>query len=233
MRQAPPLKVTRNQIEESNSTADGSPLPYAAALFKGALQVYPAAVMLIAGSSTLAGVAGERLASGLGVPSRSIQIIPMSGLPYQDAVDLVIDYFPDPATIGKKTSAVEFEVKMNKVSVEFEVSPDGAYVEEVKGQWAPLKMHIRKHAALSLVQNLKIGTKIESIFSFDRKTSVQVETSIKNKIKLALSGDTRIPGTKRSINVEFYGAGGFKLQDGAVKPVFEGGLVVTVPFDLF
>jgi hypothetical protein len=162
MRQSPPLSVKRDEVEAGNSTSDGQPLPYVAALFKGTRheKAYPGAALLIAGSSTVASMARDRLVNPLGVPSQNIHTIPLSGLPYQDRVDILIDYFPDLAAISKKKSSVEFEVKMDKVSVEFELSPDGAYVEDIKGQWAPLKMHIRKHAAMGLVQNLKIGTKI-------------------------------------------------------------------------
>lgn len=216
----------------SDSTSPGQPLPYVAALFNGTLQAYKSAALLIAGSSTVADAAADRLVNALSVSSQNIHKIPLTGLPYQDKVDIIIDYVPDMALLRKRKSSVEFEVKMKKFDVEFELAPDGAYVEEIKVQWAPLKMHIKSQAMMGLMQNIKIGTKIESIFAFDRETSVKVENSIKNKIKLALSADTRIPGTKRSINVEFYGAGGFKLKDGAVKPVFEGGLMLTVPFDL-
>jgi hypothetical protein len=233
MRQSPPITITENDVRGNDATAAGSPLPYAAAIFNGTLPTYPQAALLVAGSYSVTSRACDLLVNSLGIPGRHVHMIPLSMLPYQNRADIIIDYMPDPIALAKKKSWVEFKVKMDQVDVDFELSPDGAYVEEIKTQWAPLKMHIKRQATMGFVQNLKVGTKIESIFSFDRETSTKVESSIKNKLKLALSGDTRIPGTKKSINVEFYGAGGFKLKDGTVKPVFEGGVMFTVPFDLF
>lgn len=229
MKESPPIKVTGHDL----GTFEGSPLAYVAALFKGTLPSYPAAVLLIAGSSSVAGRAHDRLTNALGVPAYKIQQIPIADRQFQDSVNIVISYFPDPLASGKQKLPVEFKVEWEKVTVEFEVSPDGAYVEEIKAQWAPLKLLIKKHALSGITQNLKVGTKIESLISFDRETSVKIETSIKNKLKLALSADVLFPGTKKTINVEFYGAGGFKLKDGSIKPVFEGGVMLTVPFDLF
>jgi hypothetical protein len=129
-----------------------------------------------------------------------------------------------------------FEFLQNKSTkrlVSFHLSNSNFQISFCEG--IALKMLIKKHAALGLMQNLKVATKLNSSVSFDRQTLAKVETSIKNKLKVALSGDVNIPGTRKSINVEFYGAGGFKykLKDETFKPVFEVGLTLTVPFDLF
>jgi hypothetical protein len=116
-----------------------------------------------------------------------------------------------------------------KFSVDFEVSPDGAYVEEVKAQWDPLKLYLRQRALLAFGQPVAVGTKIVSVFAFDRVASDKVETSVKEKIQVALKvGEA----SNRRVSVELFGAAGLKLQDGSIKPIFEVGVSLSVPFDL-
>lgn len=232
MRQSPPLMISRGDIEGQHSTVPGSPLPYVAALFLPALLTHPDAVILLAGPSPLAGTARDRLAHFLAVPSHKIHIVPLSAPQYTNQIAAIIDYFPEPALFAlPKSSVVEFDTNLQKFKVDFEVSPDGAYVEEVKAQWAPLKFNILAQAPLAAVGvPIKVGTKIVSVFAFDRVTAVNVENSVKNKIEFALKvGEPSL----QQVGVDFYGAAGMKLQDGATKPLFEFGVRLTVPFDLF
>jgi hypothetical protein len=232
MRQSPPLTISRDHIDSPSATIPGSPLFYIASIFQVTLVTHPDAVLLLAGSSSLASAAVGRLTRTLTLPQHKMQIVPLSIPQYTDQISVIIDYYPSP-NVAQGKSCVEFEVDVMKFSVDFEVSPDGAYVEEVKTQWEPLRLYIKVQGNLGLRERIKIATKIVSVFAFDRIASDRVESSVKNKIQLALSADTLIAGTNRTINVEFFGAAGMKLQDGSVKPFFEGGLKLTVPFDLF
>jgi hypothetical protein len=242
MEQSPAIQVKRFQVERGDAINDGMPLPYVASLFKGTLPAWPGAVLLIGGSLGVAKIAQQKLEQSLGVPSNRIEIISIPDPRLNDTVNITISYYPNSSfnnprfNLGNKQPVwVEFEVKPDKVEIEFEFSPDKALLEDIKMDWAPLKMLIKKHTAMGMIQNLKIGAKINSSISFDRETLAKVETSVKEKLKLALSGDVRLPGTNKPINIELYGAGGFKykLNDGTIKPVFEGGVMLTVPFDFF
>jgi hypothetical protein len=237
MTKSPPIQVQRSEVELENATNNGMPLPYIAALFKGTLQAYPEAVLLIGGSLGVAKIAQEKLEGSLGVPLNKIEIISIPDLRFKDKVSIEISYFPDASRSHnvsfKRKVCVEFEVKLDKVELEFEFSPDGALLEEAKINWSPLKALIGRQSSGGLVQNIKLAAKFSSSVSFDRQTLAKVETTIANKMKAVLSADVKIPGTKKLINVEIYGAGGskYKLNDGTSKSVFEGGVMFTVPFD--
>lgn len=237
MTKSQPIQVQRSEVEFENATNNGMPLPYIAALFKGTLQAYPEAVLLIGGSLGVAKIAQEKLERSLGVPLNKIEIISIPDLRFQDKVNIEISYFSDVSrshnVTFKRKVWVEFEVKLDKAELEFEFSPDGALLEEAKINWSPLKALIGRQSSGGLVQNIKLATKFSSSVSFDRQTLAKVETTIANKMKVVMSADVNIPGTKRLINVELYGAGGskYKLNDGTIKSVFEGGVMFTVPFD--
>ncbi len=239
MTKSQPIQVQRSEVELGNATNNGMPLPYIAALFKGTLQAYPGAVLLISGSLGVAKIVQEKLQSSLGVPPNKIEIMSIPDLRLQDKVNIEISYFPDVSrspNVGFFLNIkgwIEFEAKFEKVEMEFEFSPDGALLEEAKINWSPLKVLIGRQSSGGLVQNIKLATKFSSSVSFDRQTLAKVETTIANKMKVALSADVNIPGTKKLINVELYGAGGskYKLNDGTIKSVFEGGVMFTVPFD--
>lgn len=239
MTKSPPIQVQRNQVEFENATTNGMPLPYIAALFKGTLPAYPEAVLLISGSLGVAKIAQDKLERLLGVPLNKIEILSIPDPRLQDKVNIEISYFPDASRSAdvtyslKRKCWIEFEAKLDKVEVEFEFLPDGALLEEAKIEWSPLKALIGRQSSGGLVQNIKLAAKFNSSVSWDRQTLAKVETTITNKMKLALSADVNIPGTKKLINVELYGAGGskYKLNDGTTKNVFEGGVILTVPFN--
>ncbi len=229
MKESPAITVTdqRQDLE----TAPGSKLAYVAALFKGTLPAWPGATLKLAGDGMLAGQLQDRLERSLGVPSGKIRIaqIPNSGFP---KVDISIVYFSGHKGIRKVW--VEFKVADFglPVNVEFEVGPDGAYVEEVKVQFDRLKQEIKKEALRGKVQNIKIVTKIEGLAEFDRERSDKVKEKLKAKIKAGLTANVRLPGTARSINVQLTGALFVKLDEtGKVKPGGEVFLLLTIPFD--
>jgi hypothetical protein len=227
MKESPPLEVNRNEL----GTSDGTPLAYAAALFKGTLPAYPDAVLRIVGNGTVAGMAQERLEGTLGVPKGKVQIFPVVDPRYQDTISIAIVYTPGKA--GKRTVWVGFKLDLDNqyVNVTFEVSPDGAYVEEVGAQLTVLKQTIKKATSGGRVSDIKVATKVEGMAIFDRPTSDRVNLALKAKVKAAISGNVQLPVMKKPINVEFYGAGFSKYQDGKFKPGAEFGLMLTVPFD--
>ena len=230
MRQSVPLAVTRSDIQNADATFPGRPLSFVATIYHGGKIAFPQSVILVAGPAMLASRAADRLATELAVPADRLQIIPLSFPQQQDQVWLIIDFFPDPAVDPSKPAVMTLDVDLMKFSVDMQVSPDGAFVEEVQAQWEPFKLYIKQRAILGLGQKISVGTKIISVFAFDRPASDRVELSVKEKIKLALKADV---GPGRRVQVELFGAAGIKLQDNSVKPLFEAGVLLTVPFDLF
>lgn len=230
MRQSPPLAIPRGEIESPSATTPGKPLPYIAAHFLASMLAYPQAVILLAGPSTLASVARDKLSHSLAVPSNRIQIVPLQFLPYRDQVSAIVDYWPDHTINIARSGAAEFQIDFMKFNVDFDVSPDGAFVEEVMVQWKPLKTYIKLAAVSGLNTRIKVATTIVSVFAFDRPASDRVEFNLKEKIKAGLGVDV---GAARRVNVEFFGAAGIKLQDGSSKPFFEAGAVFSVPLDIF
>lgn len=239
MTKSPPIQVHRNQVDGDDATTNGKPLPYIATLFKGTLQADPGAVLLIGGSLGVAKIVQQKLEGSLGVPPNKIEIASIPDIRLQDRVNITISYSSDVSPASdvkyslKQKGWIEFEAKLDKAEVEFEFSPDGALLEEAKINWSPLKALIGRQSSGGLVQNIKLAAKFSSSVSYDRQTLAKVETTIANKMKAVLSADVNIPGTKKLINVELYGAGGskYKLNDGTSKTVFEGGVMFTVPFD--
>ena len=236
MNQSPAIQVTRKEVESVDATVPGKPLPYVAALFKGTLPAYPNAVLLIGGSLGVARIVQQKLEQPLGIPSNKIEIVSIPDSRLNDTVNISISYYPNSyfnTWTAKQKVWVEFEVKGDAVEIEFEFSPDNVLLEDIKVDWKPLKMLIAKNATGQTIQNITLTTKIKSSVSFDRETLAKVETSIKEKVQVGVSADFRFPGTRKQINIELYGSGGFKYQlnDGKIKPVFEGGVMFTVPFD--
>lgn len=236
------INVTRDEIDAASPAVPGSKLGYAAELFKRIQQVRPDAALLISGNILIAGLAKTKLGNVFGVSPNKIDAVKDLAVQPPNSANIILsfsgnihpNYIPSFVNPNERHKVkAEFKVEWEKVEIEFEVSPDGAFVEEIQAKLQPLKLLIKKHAVAGLSQNyLKIATKIDSVVSFERKTSVRIETELKEKLKLSLSKDILFPGTKKTINVEFYGGGGIKLADGSIKPVFEGGVMLTVPFDL-
>lgn len=226
MKESPALTVARHQL----GTESGDPLPYIAALFKGSLPSWPAATLKITGNGMIAGMAQDRLEQSLGVPRGKTQIAQVFDRQYQDSVNISIVYFPPAAGTRSVWVAFQLDLEQLPISVEFEVSPDGAYVEEVKAEFDKLKAIVKKYASKG-VQNIKIGTKISGTALFDRETSTKVEQALKAKVKALLSADVRLPGMKRAVTIELYGSFFSKFEDGKSKSGIEGGLMLTVPYD--
>jgi len=224
MRESPPIAVARHQL----GTEPGDPLPYIAALFKGSLPSWPAATLKITGNGMIGGMAQDRLERPLGVPRAKIQIAQVFDRQYQDSVNISIVYFPPAAGTQSVWVAFQLDLEQLPISVEFKVSPDGAYVEEVKAEFDKLKAVIKQYASRG-VQKIKIGTTISGTASWDRETSTKVERALEAKVKVLLSADLRLPGMARAITVELYGSFASKFDD--KKPGIEGGLMLTVPYD--
>lgn len=227
MQESPAIVIERSEM----GTHEGSKLAYLAAMIQGTLPVWPKAYVRLAGNGLLAGQAQERLERSLGVPRGAARVDQIHDGKHQDQIGASIVYFP--ATARTRTVWVEFKIDLDAipVNVEFEVSPDGSYVEEVKLQFDRLKAVIRKHAFEGKVQNLKIGTKVEGVAGFDREVSDRIKESIKLKVKAALIADVRLPGTGRTINVQLTGGLIWKHEEGKTKLAGEGMLQLTVPFD--
>lgn len=229
MIESPPLVLSETEVKHDQPGSDGSRSAGVAALFQGTLLAYPRAVLKISGNSTIAGLMHDRLRS-CGVPQEKVVVV-RDWNNRDGKISIVIVYNTHPT---KRSVWVEFKLDLDSlpIKVEFEVSPDGAYVEEVKVQFERLKAEIKKQAFGGRVEKIKIGAKVEGLAQFDRPTSDRVETALKAKIKAVLSADVRFPGTKKFVTVELYGASGAKFEDGKVKPIFEGGVMLTVPFDV-
>jgi hypothetical protein len=228
MRVSPSIDVNRNDFDRT----DGNALAYAAALLKGTLPTWPQAVLKLAGRDMVARAAQDRLEQVHGVPRGKAQVEPIFGAENPDSISVSIEYFP--ARPGMRKVWVEFKLDLESlpIKVDFEVSPDGAFVEEAKVDFDRLKTTIKKHAFGGRVQNIKIATKPGGIASFERPTSDKVKAALKAKIKAALSADVRLPGMRKPVNVELYGSIFSKFQDdGVIKNGGEAGLMLTVPFD--
>jgi hypothetical protein len=226
MNETPPARFSCFDLEH---THEGSALCYWATMLKQYWRFYPRAALKMTGNSTTIDKSLDRLSRALGVPTDRI-IVVRDWNNRDGSVVLVIVFNP---SLVKRIVEVEFKLDFDAlpITVEFEVAPDGAYVEEVKLQLNLLKSKIKAYAASGQVRNIKIGTKVEGLAMFDRPTSDKVETALKAKIKAVLSADLRVPGTQRSISVEFSGAAGAKFADHRAKPLFEGGVTITVPLD--
>ena len=241
MRQSPPMMLSRADIESQDSTLPGKPLHFLASIFLPAALVHPNALILLVGSYSLASKAMDRLSHFLNVPSNRIQFVPLSAPEYSNKVAAIIDFSPDTHLFAlSKTSNVKFDVDLMTFSVDFDVSPDGAYVQEIKAQWEPLKIYLRGRGmalhGLGAPGNLRlggpitVGTKIVSIFAFDRVASDRVENSVKQKLQIALKvGEA----SNKRVGIELFGAAGLKLQDGSTKPIFEFGVKLSIPLGIF
>jgi hypothetical protein len=210
-------------------TEPGDPLPYVAAIFKGSLTAWPQATLKITGNGMIGGMAQDRLERPLGVARDRIQIAQVYDRQYQDSVNISIVYFPPAAGTRSVWVAFQLDLEQLPISVEFEVSPDGAYVTEVKAEFDKLKATIKKYASRG-VQNIKIGTSVSTSLQLDREVSTKVEQAIQTKVKALLSADLRLPGMARAITVQLYGSFFTKFDD-KTKSGLEGGLILTVPYD--
>lgn len=229
MRETPPIEVHRDDVRK----IDG-PLAYVAALLKGSLPVWPEAVARITGNGMIASSAWEQLERVHGVPTGHVRIDQVFRPKLHDSVSVAIVYAAASASTSTRSVWVEFKLDLEAlpIKVEFKVSPDGAYVEEVEAGLEKLKAVIKKHALGGRIQNIKIGTTPIGTAEFDRETSDAVKTSLKAKIKTALSADVQLPGMKRAVTVELYGSIFSKIQlDGVTKAGGEAGLTLTIPLD--
>ena len=120
------------------------------------------------------------------------------------------------------------------VDVQFEVSPDGREVE-VGTQVTVLKGYIKKYAASSAdpsgrdrVRTIKIATKVIGLAQFDLGTQNQVATTLKAKVKEAISLEI-----VKGLTVEFYGAGFAKYdtETNKAKLGTEFGAGITITWD--
>ena len=121
------------------------------------------------------------------------------------------------------------------VDVPFEVSPDGREVE-VGAQVTVLKGYIKKYAGASSadpagrdrVRTIKIATKVIGLAQFDLGTQNQVATTLKAKVKEAISLEI-----VKGLTVEFYGAGFAKYdtEKNKAKLGTEFGAGITITWD--
>lgn len=228
MRESPAIAVNRNDLQRSEQ----NPLAYVAAIFNPTLTQWPQAQIVITGNGLVSNSAKELLSRVHGVPMSKVQINSVYLERNPDEIHISISYFPRRA--GTRSVWVEFIPDLLGAApfkVEFEASPDGAYIEEVKVQFEKLKAEIKTHARRG-IQKIKFGTKLEGVAMFDREVSDKIKETIKLKVKGIFGMDVRLPGMANAVSVEFYGSIFSKLQaDGPVKMGGEAGLTLTVPFN--
>lgn len=224
MRVSPTIEIRSHEVDLS----EGNKLAYVAQLYRGTVQAWPATVINIVGSGETGFKAQDRLSNRHGIPRDRVKTTQVYNERSPDLATIGLIYFPAP--VGTRKVYVEFKLELGEIfNVEFEVSPDGAYVSEVSVQLDVLKKEIVKRAFGGRVKTIKIATKPTGIVGWDREVSDKVKTELKAKIKSSLSGEVSLPGPVK-VTVELYGSLFSKLQeDGVIKHGVEGGLVLSVP----
>jgi hypothetical protein len=225
MRKSPTIEVREHELD----AAEGNKLAYVAQLYKGSVPAWPAAIIAITGSTGCGSKAADRLYNKYGVPSSRITIVPGYSGPQGDQAAIGLIYFPEPA--GTKKFKLQFKFDLGEiVEVEFEVSPDGAYVESVEATVEMLKKKIKEKAFGGRVKDIKVAVKPSVEIEWEREVSTKAKMEITNKLKVALEGEVKLPGNI-TVKVELYGSFFRKYPaDEAPKTGIEGGLVLSVPF---
>lgn len=248
MHESPEIRV--DSLQEANNTSPGSKPAYMAAIFKGTLTQWPGARLRVTGGSFLSNEVQRSLVM-LGIPSDKIDLLTIDAsnifrlpsssssyggsliTPSANSASISILYQATP----KRRVAMQFQPDTGEppVEVQFEVSPDGKEVE-VGAQVTVLKNYIKKHAGTSnydpngkdRIRTIKIATKVIGLAQFDMGTQNQVATTLKTKIKEAISFEI-----VKGFTVEFYGAGFAKYdtEKSKVKAGTEFGAGLTISWD--
>jgi hypothetical protein len=149
----------------------------------------------------------------------------------EKSASVTIDYGNGASNRQRFTIEFKPEEKSPPVEVEFEASPDGTMLSEVKAEWAtPLKKVIADSARLG-VRNVKFATKIIGLAGFERETLDKIEKELKLKLKQTLTLFLRTTGNEY-LKIQFFGAVGAKYADDKFKSFGEGGVLFEIPFDL-
>jgi len=254
MRVSPSTEIRRSEMDEQPRNK----LTYISQIFKTTVGVggmptqmagdvvvkrvappWPGAVLQIEGASNYARELAEKFETIHGIPQSYTKVIPKKAESFEsdflNQAKVSIEYFPKPP--GTQTIGVHFSVRdafnvvKESFNVEFELSPDKAYVTEVSAEINRLKMLLVQQAHGGRVKNIKIATKPIGIVSWEREVSTKAQADIKLKIKASLEGQITLPisgGT--TVKIELYGSLFKKFQeDGVIKNGIEAGFVLTIP----
>jgi hypothetical protein len=244
MNQSPEIRV--DSLREAQDLTPGSSKPaYVAAIFKGSLSRWPGAVIQVMGGQMIANAVEQTLLR-LGVRQEKIEIIPLDASKFTTAspwlggsgmlqpvqgVSLSIVYRP------MKRVTIQFKPDAGDppVDVQFDVSPDGTEVE-VGAQVTVLKNYLVKYAGASRadsygrgrIRTIKIATKVAGLAQFDFGTQNKVVTTLKGKVKEALTIEVA-----KGLAIEFYGAGFAKYKPSKPEAKLGGefGVGLTITWD--
>jgi hypothetical protein len=226
MTHSPPLVVDSRDDIDSDADPSQAKLAYFVAIFNGSRRNYSKAQIILTGNAMAVNRVQAALTGRHNVPSNKIIADYDNVTPGGRMVQLRIAY--NAYSTPKKVVVSFQDDLMSIVNVEFEVSPDGAYIEEVAGQLTPLKLKIKERLAKNQLRNITFKTKAAGIAGFDRETLAKVETSLKGKIQASISAELHLPGTKATpIIVELSGWFGTKIYSNALKPIGGGGIGVS------
>lgn len=227
-----------------------SQLRFLAQLFKSAVTVHPRAYIEIWGTSISYRQEIADALISLQIPDHKIAIpvlrnpaatppigfrsAPDGFLPFhvsntENSASIVIDFMEGPA---KTRFSVEFRPDGTSfpITVEFEAEPDGTMLSEVKAEWTAFKAVLADSARMGYRQ-VKFSTKIVGLANFEREAVDRIETSLKLKLKSALSFFLKIKGNEH-LKIQFSGEIGMKFEDGKFKPVGAGMVLFEIPFDI-
>jgi hypothetical protein len=241
MTESPPIDVNAEDVRNGKKE-EADKLRYVHALFSGTLRAYPAAALRLTGPIRDVWAVNNALVNTFRMRSDQFVHSPVAQRDARTATNVVkvtILYWPPAADkpgangspAGEKVEVV-FEWEGSSAKVEFEMSPDGKRVEEVKGKLAQFKAQLK--GLTGRVQAVKIVTKVVGVAEFDPHRSDKIE-AIKGKVMAGLSANVKpLPWMKNFITVELSGdlGGKYEPAKGEGKPVFGGFLQFTVPLDL-
>ena len=233
MRKSPTIFVRKHELEDPNGPnterPEGDKLLYVAQLFRTTLVKWPDAFISIVGNTHVGWLAVKLMNEKHGIPEEYFTVTRGDTGPQYDRVTIGIIYFSAPP--GTQSVKLEFEFDLGEIiELEYEVSPDGAYIEEVSGNITLLEKMIKQKAFGGRVRDIKAEVKAEFAIAWEREVSTKVEIEITKKLTASLGATVKLPGGTK-INVELYGSFFRKFPGGTPpKGAVEGGIILSFPF---
>ena len=173
MDKSPALKTDGYRLEMSEGAAV---LDYVTALYKGTLQAWPGAYLIVTGKEVYLDGAKRKL-TDRGVPWHKIRTVKDWESPTMDPEALLVKFEIEYKPLRQITVQFTPASGGSPVEVHFEITPDGKVVE-TGGQLVVLKRFVENKRGVVV----KVAMKLKGLASFDLATQNKVKTELKGKL---------------------------------------------------